>query len=85
MSRQTSQISLVTGKLTSKNQITVPKEVRDALGAGPGDLLTWEIEAGGGPVRVRRAAPLDLDYLRALEATLGEWSSPEDDEAFRDL
>jgi antitoxin PrlF len=70
------------GKITANGQTTVPKEVRDALGAAPGDTLAWEIEGDG---RVRRAAPLDLDYLRALEDTLGEWSWPEDDEAFRDL
>ncbi|WP_254045344.1 AbrB/MazE/SpoVT family DNA-binding domain-containing protein [Thiohalocapsa sp. ML1] len=72
------------GKITANGQTTVPKEVRDALGAAPGDTLAWEIE-GDGRVHVRRAAPLDLDYLRSLEGTLGEWSSPEDDEAFRDL
>ncbi|AUB84814.1 AbrB/MazE/SpoVT family DNA-binding domain-containing protein [Candidatus Thiodictyon syntrophicum] len=77
-------LSIITGRITSKGQTTVPKEVRDALSAGPGDLLAWEI-AGDGRVRVRRAAPLDLDYLQALEATLREWSSPEDDEAFREL
>jgi len=28
---------------------------------------------------------LDLEYLRALEGTLSEWASPEDEEAYRDL
>jgi antitoxin PrlF len=32
--------------ITSKGQTTVPKEVRDALGVGPGDRLTWEIRGG---------------------------------------
>ena len=32
--------------ITSKNQTTVPKEVRDKLGTGPGDVLHWEVENG---------------------------------------
>ena len=36
-------------------------------------------------VRVRAVAPLDLVYLQGLESSLGEWSRPEDEEAFRDL
>jgi len=38
-----------------------------------------------GPVLVRRGEPLDLEFLSALETTLSEWSSANDDEAFRDL
>jgi AbrB family looped-hinge helix DNA binding protein len=40
--------------ITSKNQTTVPKEVRDRLGTGPGDVLHWEVE--GDHARVRPAA-----------------------------
>jgi antitoxin PrlF len=35
-----------TAKITSKGQITVPKEVRRALGVGAGDRLVFE-ERGG--------------------------------------
>ncbi len=35
-------------------------------------------------VRVREMRTAD-SYLKALGATLSEWNSPEDDEAFRDL
>jgi antitoxin PrlF len=69
--------------LTSKGQVTVPKAVRDALGLRQGDQLSWELEDGS--VRVRAIAPLDLTYLQGLDANLQEWSSPADDEAFRDL
>jgi antitoxin PrlF len=31
------------------------------------------------------AEPLDLEYLRALEQTLSEWDSENDDRAYRDL
>jgi bifunctional DNA-binding transcriptional regulator/antitoxin component of YhaV-PrlF toxin-antitoxin module len=37
-------------KITSKHQTTVPKEIRDQLKVGPGDVLRWEIV--GGAVRL---------------------------------
>ena len=33
-------------KLTKKSQTTVPKEVREALGAKPGDTLVYRIARG---------------------------------------
>ncbi len=72
------------GKLTAKGQTTVPRDIRVALGAQSGDLLVWEIDQDG-VARVRRMQPLDLEYLRAVEATLTEWACPEDEAAYRDL
>jgi antitoxin PrlF len=69
--------------LTAKGQVTVPKAVREALGLRQGDQLAWELEDGS--VRVRAITPLDLAYLKGLDANLQEWSSPADEEAFRDL
>ena len=69
--------------LTAKGQVTVPKAVREALGLRQGDRLSWELEDGS--VRVRAIAPLDLTYLRSLDASLQEWSSPADEEAFAGL
>ncbi|WP_295444867.1 type II toxin-antitoxin system PrlF family antitoxin [uncultured Thiodictyon sp.] len=71
-------------KITSKGQTTIPQEVRKALQAGPGDLLAWDLTADG-KVTVRRVRPLDLDYLKAVEGTLSEWASAEDEAAYRDL
>jgi hypothetical protein len=34
---------------------------------------------------VRRVEPMDLAYLKALEESLTEWASPEDEEAYRGL
>lgn len=73
----------VISRLTSKAQTTIPKAVRDALALAPGDSLLYRIE--GDRVVLRKAPPLDLDYLRGLQETLSEWSSPEDDEAYDDL
>lgn len=74
---------LHTSKLTSKFQATVPTPVRKALQLSAGDLIGFEVE--GDQVRLRRATPLDLAFAQALEGTLTEWSSPQDDEAFKGL
>lgn len=71
-------------KLSSKGQVTIPAEVRKALHLKPGDSLIWEIQSDG-RISVRRVEPVDVDYLTALNGTLSEWNSPEDDEAYRDL
>lgn len=75
---------VVLAKITSKGQTTIPADIRQALHVGPGDLLAWEVEADG-VARVRRVQPLDADYLKALEGTLGEWSGAADEAAYRDL
>ncbi len=71
-------------KITSKGQTTVPAAVRAALHVGPGDLIAWDIQPDGS-ARVRRVEPLDLEYLRAVQATLAEWGGAADEEAYREL
>jgi AbrB family looped-hinge helix DNA binding protein len=73
----------LSAKVTSKGQTTIPKEVREALGLKPGDLILWEVAEGRAVVR--RVERMDLAYLKALEETLTEWASPEDEEAYRGL
>ena len=74
---------MVVSRLSSKGQVTIPKKVRDVLGAEPGDTIAYEIM--GDSIRLRRIDPFDADFHRALSKTLTEWESPEDEEAFRDL
>jgi antitoxin PrlF len=69
----------VYSKLTTKSQTTIPKEVRDALGLRPRDIVIYDID--GTRVTIGKA---DGD-LRGLQATLSEWDSPEDAAAFDDL
>ena len=72
-------------KVTSKGQVTIPKEVRERLRVRAGDVLVYEFQENG-PVVVRKMEPFDAGWHRALSATLAdEWNSPEDDEAFGDL
>ncbi len=70
-------------KLSSKGQVTIPKEVRRAIGLEAGDYVLYEIE--GEKVKLMRAHPFDAAYHAAISETLEEWNSIEDDEAFSDL
>lgn len=71
-------------KITAKGQTTIPQNVRAALRVAAGDLIAWEIGAND-TATVRRVQPLDIEYLRAVEGTLGEWAGAADDEAYREL
>ncbi|PKM37415.1 MAG: AbrB family transcriptional regulator [Gammaproteobacteria bacterium HGW-Gammaproteobacteria-10] len=71
-------------KISSKGQVTIPANVRKKLHLEAGDTVVWETTEDG-CVWVRRVNPLDVEYLSAVSGTLSEWSSVEDDEAYRDL
>jgi antitoxin PrlF len=73
----------VFSKLSAKGQVTVPKRVREVIGIRAGDSIVYEIE--GSTVRMRKVEPFDLAFHAALSQTLDEWTTEEDDEAFRDL
>ena len=76
-------MNAIFGKITSKAQTTLPKEVREALGVKPGDMLVYRIAKG--KVTLARAEPMDRAYLKAVESTLSEWSSAEDAAAYDKL
>jgi len=71
-------------KLTSKYQATIPKEIRKLLKLKAGDNIIFEL-TDDGVVVVRRASPLDIKYLKALNSTLSEWESEYDEEDFAHL
>jgi antitoxin PrlF len=75
---------LAVAKITTKGQTTIPQDVRAALHVAPGDLIAWEVSEDG-TATVRRVQPMDIEYVRALEGTLGEWAGAADEEAYRDL
>jgi AbrB family looped-hinge helix DNA binding protein len=70
-------------RLTSKYQATIPVEVRRVLRLKQGDGVQFEID--GERVTLRRQTAADRAYLRGLAASLSEWTSPYDDEAYGDL
>ncbi len=83
-SRRSAVRATASSRLTTKGQATVPLAVRKRLHLEPGDTVIFE-ESEGGTVRIRKAEPLDLEFLSALEKTLSEWNSKNDDKAYRDL
>jgi len=72
-------------KVTTKGQVTIPKEVRERLRITAGDVIAYEFQENG-LVVVRKMEAFDGGWHRALSTTLAdEWNSPEDNEAFGDL
>ena len=70
-------------KITARGQTTIPKKIRDAANLSAGDVLAFEIE--GEHLVLHKVTQGRDDYLQALSGVVGEWSSPEDEEAWRDL
>lgn len=74
---------MLTSRLSSKNQVTLPREVRRALGLKPGDRVAYELHDG--VVHLARMEAFDAAFHEALSETLDEWTTPADEQAFRDL
>jgi AbrB family looped-hinge helix DNA binding protein len=68
-------------RLSSKGQVSLPGEVRKALGLRPGDEVVFEIT--GGRVTIRRADPLDPFFNLPLFQALEEWSQDQKATVFR--
>lgn len=71
---------MITSKLTSKAQTTIPQAVRAALGLREGDEIAYSIEEGR--VVLTRAAtePVDDPFH-----SFTEWNSEADRRAYADL
>ena len=57
-------------KLTSKCQVTVPKEVRERLGLGPDSEVEWTVE--GDHAELRPRSTVDMDERRRAAQ---EWAA----------
>jgi antitoxin PrlF len=71
---------MITSKLTSKAQTTIPQPVRVALRVGAGDELAYTID--GERVILTKASQVSKDDPFA---TFGEWSSENDRRAYAGL
>jgi antitoxin PrlF len=70
-------------RISAKGQVTIPKEIREAIALEPGDLVAYEVRDG--TIAIKRVEVFDAAFHEALSKTLDEWNSPEDEKAFRDL
>ena len=71
---------MITSKLTTKAQTTIPQPVRAALKLREGDELVYEIEAGR-VILTKAGQGTSDDPLRAFE----EWDSDADRKAYGSL
>lgn len=71
---------MITSKLTSKAQTTIPQAVRTALGLHEGDEIAYRIEDGR--VILTRHAPVPVDDPFHC---FTEWDSEADRRAYADL
>lgn len=76
--------TLITSKLTTKSQATIPEKIRRILNLKPGDSVAFEMIENN-KVAIRKATSIDLEFAQALEGTLSEWNSKNDEEAYCDL
>jgi antitoxin PrlF len=78
--------AIAESSVTQKYQATIPLKVREQLDIQAGDKIVFERQDDGAIVIKKKVlSSIDWDYLRAVEGTLSEWNSPEDDEAYADL
>ncbi|HEU4600293.1 MAG TPA: type II toxin-antitoxin system PrlF family antitoxin [Solirubrobacterales bacterium] len=75
---------MITSRLTSKSQTTIPQPVRTALGLRAGDEVSYEIE-GDRVVLKRARKPSAKEAVDDPFATFKEWHSEADQRAYADL
>ena len=61
---------MIKSTITAKYRTTVPKEVREKLGIGPGDVLHWEVI--GDYVRVRTSSRAFLQLRGSFKVGSGD-------------
>ena len=70
-------------KITSKGQTTIPVSIRKAAQLENGDSVLFELKEDY--VILKKIRLPEDDYLKSISATLQEWDSPEDEEAWSEL
>lgn len=74
------EVAVITSKITSKAQTTIPQPVRAALHLKEGDEIAYAIEDGRVIMTKAPSAPIDDPF-----ATFHEWASESDRRAYGDL
>ncbi len=70
-------------RIGARGRTTIPKAIREAAGLHEGDTITFTIE--GDHLMLHKVVRGRHEYLHGLREVMGEWLSPEDEEAWRDL
>jgi antitoxin PrlF len=71
---------MITSKITSKAQTTIPQPVRNALGLKTGDELVYEIQDDRVIITKPKKQPIDDPF-----ATFTEWDSATDQKAYAEF
>jgi antitoxin PrlF len=79
--RRANESRFVTSRLGVKAQTVVPKEVRAALGVGPGDQIGYTIQNGRVVLSAIKRPPAQDDPFACFD----EWSSEADTEGYASL
>ena len=75
------EVPVITSRMTSKAQTTIPQAVRNALNLKPGDELAYQIEDG-------RVVLMRAEVSQQADdpfATFSEWDSEADRRAYANL
>jgi AbrB family looped-hinge helix DNA binding protein len=68
-------------RITTKGQVTIPKEVRERLGLRPGDELEFIEEDGVYRLRKR----VDPEVFKKYRGYLKEWAGKDSDDLVREM
>ena len=71
-------------RVTAKGQATIPKCIREAAHIREGDMLEFDVDSNNSIIIRRIESTIGIELL-ALQETLSEWNSAQDEEAWRDL
>ncbi len=55
---------MLTSRLSSKGQVTIPKEIREAIGLKSGNMIAYEVQNGS--VIISRVEAFDFSFHEAL-------------------
>lgn len=69
-------ITLVSSKITSKNQVTIPKTIRELLNIESNDTINWQINPNG-TVVLTKSKPDLWQVVAEQEKQFGNPSTPE--------
>ncbi len=71
------------GKLTIKHQVTIPRDVRQALDLKAGDQVSFAIEDGRAVLT--KVDEAEHEWSQFMQAQMPEWNDPREDAYWADL